>query len=154
MESLGALGSPTKLGYSSWTEEINSYANGTIVSGECDARASGLEYSDDGGSTWKNVSGISGADFDCSDKTFAFAVLPAQVGFSKDLSARKEIRVRQLFNFGPSQDAIVTLKYTAPWGARPTLENGSIRMMIGTLKPNSGSPIKVEAKAYARGAIR
>lgn len=142
--------SPTKGGVSEWTETLRDLSQAPTITGECDPRATGIDYSLDGGTSWTSTGTLAGADADCTDHTFSFTFPAAQLGFQERQSDRRTLLIRQQMGGSNTTAAIVTMKYIAPLGPRPD----HLRLVLGKLKPASGLPFDIKIRAYARGAAR
>ena len=150
IELLQKTMSPTKGGVSEWTETIRDLTLPVTVSGECDARATGIDYSLDDGATWTSASTLPAADTNCADHSFSFQVPQSLLSFTETTSGRRSLQIRQQMGGSNTTAAFVMIKYIAPLGPRPD----GLRLVLGKLKPASGLPFDIKIRAYARGAAR
>lgn len=150
IELLQKTMSPTKGGVSEWTETIRDLALPVTIAGECDPRATGIDYSRDGGVTWTNANTLPVADTNCSDHAFSFQLPQSMLEFNEKVSDRRSLLIRQQMGGSNTTSAFVTIKYIAPLGPRPD----GLRLVLGKLKPANGLPFDIKIRAYARGAAR
>jgi hypothetical protein len=139
---------PTSNGAQAWSIAVRNLNDPVTIAGDCDKRALDMEYSLDG-SHWIRASSLSGADSDCADGRFSFAVPSLFAGFPPGNSAQQNLQVRHVFKSAKGTPALVTVNYSV---SHPRLAKG-LRVVLGSLEGGT-SATRVKLRIYARGKVQ
>ncbi len=140
---------PTKGGSTEWVEKLNDVNSTLEIAGNCDPRATDLEFSLDDGVSWTSATAIPGSDKECSDSTFSLKFPGSTFSFAPKVSDRRKMLIRHVIGAARTTAAIVTIKYIAPRGPR----EAAFRVVLGKMS-YKGSGLDVEIKAFARGEVQ